>query len=125
MEYNEDILQDNDFTSEKRQAAIKKYADDYGKILNDYKEILPELATDFQKTIEESLINFTTTIDEAVEAVKKENPIFKDISFEQLKNNKEFQQALKDYMITHSLIDRKSTRLNSSHSTRSRMPSSA
>jgi hypothetical protein len=61
---------------------MEKYSEVYyDKILDDYKEILPELANDFQKTIEETFTSFKATIDEAVEAVKKDNPEFKNIYF--------------------------------------------
>ena len=66
----------------------------------DYKEVLPELADDLQKTIEETMATtLKTAVDKAIELIKRENLAFKDIPFERLKNNKDFQQALKEYML--------------------------
>ena len=79
------------------------------RYLEDYKELVPELADNIQKTIEETTTTFKTAVDEAmatfkkaldeaIEAVIKENPAFEDIPFEQLKSNTEFQKILKEYM---------------------------
>lgn len=64
--------------------------------LEDYKGILPEL--------DETLISFKTNIDEAIEAVKKNNPEFKNMNLAQLKKSSAFQQALKEYMTKNTTI---------------------
>jgi len=64
----------------------EEFAEDYSANLDDYKDILPELA------------DFKATVDEAVRNLIKDNPNFRGIPFEQLKNMEEFQQALKEYI---------------------------
>ena len=59
--------------------------------LEDYKELLPGV-------IEETVTTVKATIDEAIEVLKKNNPHFRNIPFAELKNNKDFQDALKEYM---------------------------
>jgi len=69
------------------------------KYLSDYKELLPELADNLKQTIEETMaMTFKAAVDEAVEAIRRDYPVFKYMPFEQLKDNKDFQQALKEYM---------------------------
>ena len=50
------------------------------------------------------------------------NPYLLDVEFDTIRKNKDLRQYLKN---TKTSLDRKSTRLNSSHIQKSRMPSSA
>ena len=92
--------------------------------LEDYKDLVPELADNMQKTIEETtttfktavdevMATFKTAVDEAIETVREENPNFREIPLAQLKNNAEFQQALKDYLTKNPPAPPKLELLNS------------
>jgi len=88
---NQNIPQD--ILSEARYNITENY-------IYEYKDLLPELADDLQKTIEETMAaTLKMAVDEAIATVRRETPAFKDIPFEQLKDNKDFQQVLKEYML--------------------------
>jgi hypothetical protein len=48
---------------------------------------------------EDLTIIFNTSSAEEIEAVLESNPQFRDMNFIQLKDDKDFQQALKDYKL--------------------------
>ena len=86
---------------ENKKAIKSKYSEEFSEgfpmnLLDDYKEIFPDLFDKVQKAVTD---NFKIAMSNAVETIRSENPDFQKYSFEQLKNDDKFNQALKEYLI--------------------------